>query len=88
MSLAEALHCGCYCIASALGGVPEVLNFGKWGVLIENPNFVLEWITAIQDFLDNKTKLFEFPNDVFTAQKWNLEMNQIIENAKSCVVEK
>ncbi len=84
MSLAEALHCGCYCIASAFGGVPEVLNFGKWGVLIENPNFVSEWITAIKDFLDNKIKPFEFPNDVFTAQKWNLEMNQIIENAKSC----
>ncbi len=84
MSLAEALHCGCYCIASKMGGVPEVLNFGKWGILIENPNFISEWITVIQDFLDNKTKPIDFPNDVFTTKKWNQEMNIIIENAKNC----
>ncbi len=84
MSLTEALHCGCYCIASKMGGVPEVLNSGKWGVLIENPNFVSEWITSIQDFLDNNTKPFEFINNVFTTKNWNQEMNTIIENAKNC----
>ena len=41
LSLIEALHCGNYCIASALGGVPEVLQYGKFGKLIENPHFVL-----------------------------------------------
>ena len=34
LSLIEALSCGCYCIASNVGGVPEVLEFGKLGVLV------------------------------------------------------
>ena len=51
MSLIEALHCGNYCIASALGGVPEVLQNGDLGTLIKNPHFIDEWVSAIEDFL-------------------------------------
>jgi glycosyltransferase involved in cell wall biosynthesis len=40
LSLIEALHCGNYTIASTLGGVPKVLQYGKVGMLIENPHFV------------------------------------------------
>lgn len=83
MSLAEALHCGCYCIASAFGGVPEVLNSGKWGVLIENPNNVAYWTTAIQNYLLNKNLKFDFPNNEITSKKWNQNMNIIIQNAKN-----
>ncbi|WP_244160823.1 glycosyltransferase family 4 protein [Flavobacterium defluvii] len=83
LSLIEALHSGCYCIASALGGVPEVLQYGKLGKLIENPHFQQEWEDAILEFLNQK-EINEtiIPDNLYSAQSWNLGMNKIIENAK------
>ncbi|WJS95128.1 glycosyltransferase family 4 protein [Flavobacterium johnsoniae] len=86
LSLVEALHCGCYCIASANGGVPEVLQYGKLGKLIENPNFVEEWENAILEFLaNNENPSVSFPEDLYSSKKWNLGMNKIIESAKKCI---
>ncbi|CAM3670452.1 glycosyltransferase family 4 protein [Flavobacterium chungbukense] len=83
LSLVEALHCGCYCIASANGGVPEVLQYGKLGKLIENPNFIEEWENAIVDFLaSNENPSISFLEDLYSSKNWNLGMNKIIENAK------
>ena len=86
LSLIEALHCGCYCIASAMGGVPEVLNFGKYGVLIKNPNIVQDWILEMKLYLENQNQVFNFPNAIYTTEIWNNEMNKIIENAKNSFV--
>ncbi len=84
MSLIEALHCGCYCIASANGGVPEVLQYGKLGKLIEKPNFIEEWISAIELFLDEKEiHNILIPENLYSMQNWNERMNTIIENAKN-----
>jgi glycosyltransferase involved in cell wall biosynthesis len=83
LSLVEALHCGCYCIASANGGVPEVLQYGKLGKLIESPNFVEEWITAIESFLNEKENdKIVIPENLYSMQNWNDGMNTIISNAK------
>ena len=82
MSLIEALHCGCYCIASALGGVPEVLQYGKYGKLIESPHFVSEWVKAIEEFLNSDFRYPELPKDLYSTETWNHEMNQIIQTAK------
>lgn len=82
LSLIEALHCGAYCIASAMGGVPEVLQYGKYGKLIENPHFVSEWINAISDFIDQKTEITPLPDSLYSMESWNHNMNLIIENAK------
>jgi glycosyltransferase involved in cell wall biosynthesis len=82
LSLIEALHCGNYCIASALGGVPEVLQYGKLGKLIEKPNFVSEWEQAILSFLENPISNTEIPSDLYSAKKWSYDMNQIILEAK------
>jgi len=83
MSLIEALHCGCYCIASANGGVPEVLQYGKLGKLIEKPNFIEEWVSAIQLFLEGKeTHSTLISENLYSMQNWNKGMNTIIENAK------
>lgn len=83
LSLIEALHSGCYCIASANGGVPEVLQYGKLGKLIEKPNFIEEWITAIESFLEEKeTYKSEIPENLYSMQNWNDGMNTIIKNAK------
>ncbi|MBZ4036573.1 glycosyltransferase family 4 protein [Flavobacterium sp. 17A] len=83
LSLIEALHCGCYCIASANGGVPEVLQYGKLGKLIENPNFIEEWILEIESFLNEKETYNNIiPEHLYSMQNWNDGMNLIIENAK------
>jgi glycosyltransferase involved in cell wall biosynthesis len=86
LSLIEALHCGNYCIASALGGVPEVLQYGKLGKLIENPHFVTEWVDAINDYLENKFEVSEKNEDLYSIKSWRNEMNEIIEKAKKRLV--
>ena len=84
LSLIEALHSGCYCIASNLGGVPEVLQYGKLGKLIENPHFEHEWEEAIEIFLNQKEhNLISIPENLYTTESWNLGMNKIIDNAKN-----
>lgn len=83
LSLIEALHCGNYCIASAMGGVPEVLQYGKLGRLIQNPDFVSEWVDAINDFLDGKFELPEFSSELYSSEKWNARMNELITKAKN-----
>lgn len=83
MSLIEALNCGNYCIASALGGVPEVLQHGKLGVLIENPHFINEWVLAIEAFLESKKSIKVQHNNLYTKEAWITNMNTIITNAKS-----
>jgi glycosyltransferase involved in cell wall biosynthesis len=82
LTLIEALHCGNYCIASAMGGVPEVLQYGKLGKLIENPHFVSEWEIAINEFLKGNFKIPDVPDELYSMENWNLGMNIIIENAK------
>lgn len=82
LSLIEALHCGNYCIASAMGGVPEVLQYGKYGKLIENPHFVAEWETAINEYLEGNFKMPEICSELYSKEKWNQGMNKIIEDAK------
>lgn len=82
LSLIEALHCGNYCIASALGGVPEVLQYGKLGKLIENPHFISEWVEAINEYLDKKLENTTFSDELYSMKNWNNSMNEIIENAK------
>lgn len=82
LSLIEALHCGNYCIASSIGGVPEVLQYGKLGKLIENPHFVSEWEKAMIEFMNNPIEFETTPKNLYSANEWNFGMNEIISNAK------
>lgn len=83
LSLAEALHCGCYPIASKLGGVPEVLQNGKFGKLIENPHFENEWKDEIEAVMLSKKELTNsFNVELYTLKTWNNQMNDLIEEAK------
>lgn len=82
LSLIEALHCGCYCIASALGGVPEVLQYGALGKLIENPHFISEWVDAIEEFISGGKKYPALPEALYTKETWIRQMNQRIFEAK------
>ena len=82
LSLIEALHCGNFCIASALGGVPEVLQNGKLGQLIENPHFINEWEKAIISFMESPTQNSPFDSTLYTSLGWSNKMNQIINESK------
>lgn len=83
LTLVEALHCGCYCIASAMGGVPEVLQYGQLGRLIEKPNFISEWEEALHDFLNGKFEFPQFSPRLYSIESWNDGMNKIIVDAKT-----
>ncbi len=87
--LAEALKCGSYCIASNQGGVPEVLQFGKIGRIVENPNFMHEWVAAIEEGIavykkNNYTNPYStfIDNGLYDMDNWSKEMNVLIEEAK------
>lgn len=82
LSLIEALSCGCYCIASALGGVSEVLHYGKFGKLIDNPHIISEWENAINEYLILQENPFKPPLDLYSFDKWRKSMNILIANAK------
>lgn len=82
LSLIEAMHCGNYCIASALGGVPEVLQYGKLGKLIENPHFVSEWEKAILDFIENPKQGAGIQPELYSSRSWSDGMDKIIMEAK------
>ena len=82
LTLIEALHSGCYCIASKIGGIAEVLQNGKLGRLIENPHFVLEWEIAINEYLDGNFELPQLADNLYSMESWNEGMNRIINDAK------
>lgn len=82
LSLIEALNCGCFCIASQAGGVPEVMHYGDWGLLIDEPHDVSRWVAAMEEFTSKgaATKNLKLP--VYTKEDWNNSLNDIIVAAK------
>lgn len=89
LTLIEALKCGCYCIASHNGGIPEVLNYGNYGKLIEHPNLVSIWTDEIEKSIEEYLKndkinpfLKTFPKDLYSLETWCNNINTIIQNAK------
>lgn len=82
LSLIEAMHCGAFCIASALGGVPEVLQYGKLGKLVQNPLDPAQWEQTINEFMDRKYPQPQIPESIYTLEQWNDGMNQIINASK------
>ena len=85
LTLAEALHCGCFCIASKIGGVPEVLNNGEYGWLIDEPHNPQHWFTAMDKYLKEKPIHPEIPSSLYSQEAWSQGMNKIITNAKKRV---
>ncbi|QNJ96702.1 glycosyltransferase family 4 protein [Constantimarinum furrinae] len=91
--LAEALKCGCYCIASDQGGVKEVLANGDYGKLIENPNFIDEWVRVIKESMheyvaNNYQNPFYRPEfeKLYDLDDWCAKMNHKIAEAKKNMV--
>ena len=89
LSLVEALKCGLYCIASNNGSVAEVLNYGEYGKVIENPNLVEDWVSeiglSIKDYIqNNKENPYNknIPEDLYELKDWSKRYTEIINKAK------
>jgi len=83
LSLIEALTCGNLCIASENGGIPEVLNYGEYGILVNQPNFIEDWVKAIYEALKSiDTYKVNLPEGKYSLDNWSVAMNEKIENAK------
>ncbi|WP_431158312.1 glycosyltransferase family 4 protein [Winogradskyella poriferorum] len=89
--LAEAMHCGCYIIASDQGGVREVLGNGKYGKLIDKPNLVEEWVNAMHFSVEElKSKGNQYnkkvPEGLYSIESWYQNMTMAITEAKQKLV--
>ncbi|MEO7311379.1 MAG: glycosyltransferase family 4 protein [Chitinophagaceae bacterium] len=49
LSLAEAMSCGCYCLAADTGGVSEFFSADN-GVLVQRPNQLAAWLAAVEQY--------------------------------------
>ncbi|WP_296386326.1 glycosyltransferase family 4 protein [Winogradskyella sp.] len=89
--LAEALKCGCYCIASKQGGIPEVLNYGEYGVLIEHPNFIDEWVVEMNKAVEvlktngKNPYLKAIPQNLYDIEDWAKKIDLYLEEAKASI---
>jgi glycosyltransferase involved in cell wall biosynthesis len=86
LTLAEALHCGCFCIASNIGGVPEVLNHGEYGWLINEPHNEFEWLDAMIKYMKEKPTQPQIRANLYSQESWSKGMNTIISKAKRRIV--
>lgn len=85
--LVEALHCGCQIIASDRGGVKEVLEYGKYGVLIDKPNIVSEWVNAMKEDINRQSKEKAnnviLPKGLYGIENWEKNLTYSLTEAKS-----
>lgn len=72
LALAEAIKCGCYCIASNRGGIKEVLQNGDFGELIDCPNLIEEWEIAMNN------AILKFSDDCWSEEiRKHLELKSL-----------
>lgn len=89
LSLLEALKCGCFCIASNNGGIPEVLDYGKYGKLVDRPNMIGNWVKEIEETIkilkakSNNSNINMPETNKYSLEKWTSNKNDIINNAKN-----
>ena len=74
-------------IASNRGGIKEVLEDGKYGVLIDKPNMVTEWVDAMQEAIRDCTEngnsfKGKLPKDLYSLKNWSEQLNTAILDAK------
>jgi len=83
LSLLEALSCGNLCIASSIGGVPEVLDYGNYGILVDSPNMIQDWEFIIRKVLKESVNTSKaLPKDKYSIDTWIENLNNLIESAK------
>jgi len=89
LSLVEAMKCGCYCIASDIDPISEVLGGQRYGALVKYPNFVSSWVESISEniirYMHNaKENPFKknIPAAVYDIQDWCKNINSLLGSMK------
>jgi len=78
LSLAEAMSCGCFCLASDVGGVNEFFN-EKYGIIVTKPNYTQAWVDAIDAYYENPKKIEYSSQPIFlTYDEWCYRFQEII----------
>lgn len=77
LSMVEALHCGCYVIASQKGGIKEVLKDGLFGTLVEEFHSEKHWAEALHNYI-KKRPLSNFDFNKYTISNWISDYKKII----------
>ena len=81
LSLAEAMSCGCFCIASDVGGVNEFFNENH-GLLIQNPNQADGWIKAIDRYYEQPTPIGAGNQPIFLSyDEWCRRFQKIADDS-------
>lgn len=83
LALTEALKCGCYPLASDIDPISEILDGGKLGYLVSNPNIVDSWINAFNETKSisfNKTQIKQI-KEIYNLKDWSSEFNKILNNS-------
>lgn len=56
ISLLEALSCGCVPICTPVGGIPDIIQDGKWGIMSKEVTFD-SYIDAVDEFYNNRHRI-------------------------------
>jgi len=85
LSLAQAISSGCYCIAADNGGVKDYISKTD-GQLIENPNFINEWISGLDQAYSAINKGWKNDNagaQILSVEQWSQKFAEILVNCKT-----
>ncbi len=85
LSLAEAMKCGCVCIASDIDPVGEVLGNGRYGRLVSFPHSPESWAEVIAEELhryenNDKNNPYQehIPDKVYDLNVWCDNINRLV----------
>lgn len=81
LSLAQAICCGCYCIAANNGGVADFFT-NQDGILIDNPNIVTSWSESMEkaySIIHSGWENKEAENQILNYNQWAIQFAQIFQ---------
>lgn len=89
LSVAEALSAGLLTIASDIGAMSEVLDFGRYGYLVAEPHVVEHWRTAMElqlaRFVENgyRNPYERLESERYSIDTWCLEISGLVQKWKT-----
>lgn len=86
VSLLEAMSYSCACVCTSVGGVPEVLNHGKNGLLI-NPKNIFELQSMLLACIDDETQRNNLGKNALETITKEYNIKIILEDLKNIYLE-
>ncbi len=86
ISLLEAMACGCCCVATQVGGIPQIITHGQNGILVEagNKEALTDTLLSVIDAEDTKNVLGTAAKDTIRKNyDVRLRIEQLLEIYKS-----